>query len=109
MDLPKSGSTVRSARRKKPTEMVTNMRRISTGIFRFGLGLILTSLTVSGCATLDGKRDDETYKRPAKLEQGPTEAPRKDYPDLRTPVPSPEPMPEVPLDQLPVEPLDQNA
>lgn len=71
----------------------------------------LTALlfTASGCATRDAKRDDETIKRPAKLEQGPTEAPRNDYPDLRTPVPPPEPMPEVPLDQLPVEPLDQDA
>lgn len=75
-----------------------------------GLTCLTTLLvTASGCATRDAKRDDETIKRPAKLEHGPTEAPRKNYPDLRTPVPAPEPMPEVPLDQLPIEPLDRNA
>ena len=76
---------------------------------RYGLCIASMIVAASGCASHAAKRDDETIKRPAKLERPPMEAPRKVYPDLRTPVPLPAPMPEVPLEQLPVEPLDQNA
>ena len=68
--FPQSGSTVERAQsEQKANERVTNMLSITTRVFLSGLGLILISLAVSGCATLDGKRDDETYKRPTKAEQ----------------------------------------
>lgn len=68
--LPQSGSTVdRAQSESKANVRVPNMIRITTRILLCGLGLILISLAVSGCATLDGKRDDETYRRPTKAEQ----------------------------------------
>lgn len=45
------------------------MRNISKSIYLCGLGLLLTSLAISGCATHDAKRDDDTYKRPTKAEK----------------------------------------
>lgn len=45
------------------------MRKLSTTIYLSTISLLLTSLVVSGCATHDAKRDDETYKRPTKAEK----------------------------------------
>lgn len=45
------------------------MPKLSTTMYLSGLILLLSSLVVSGCATHDAKRDDETYKRPTKAEK----------------------------------------
>ena len=49
------------------------MRTTSTKILLSSLGIILTSIAISGCATHDAKRDDETHKRPTQAEKQQTE------------------------------------
>lgn len=49
------------------------MHLIPTRILLSGLGIVLASIAVSGCATHDAKRNDETYKRPTQAEKQQTE------------------------------------
>lgn len=49
------------------------MRKISKGFYLCAVSLLLTSIAVSGCATHDAKRNDETYKRPTQAEKQQTE------------------------------------
>lgn len=71
------------------------------------LSLTAIMIVAPGCAGLSAKQGGVSAK-PAPESQGqgiPDSHPN--YPDLVTPVPPPEPLPEVPVEELPIEPLER--
>ena len=72
------------------------------------LCLVGLLLFASGCVSLSPNRYGESATHPDKAVEQTRTVPYPKDRDLQTPVPPPEAAPDVPVEQLPIVPLDEN-